>query len=155
MIFKYSSGAIGTRLRYGLASVIALLLAFGVIAVAERPAQADTTYPYSDGCHEFAFDFAYYCLEWTGGYPTGYVRAAVYAFPAKASVGLQECTTGSCQPGNFGVPVWTLVQATYNYPNPAVTPGRRVGKFGAYRVCSQSVPGGVWSCPPYSTYLGD
>jgi hypothetical protein len=154
VIFKYSSGAIGTRLRYGLASVIALLVAFGVIAVAERPAQADTTYPYND-CHAFPMDFGDYCVEWTGGYPNGYVRARVQTFPAKASVGLQECTTGSCQPGQFGVPVWTLVLAAYNYPNPPVTPGRRVGKYGAYRACSQSVPGGVWSCMYYSTYLGD
>ncbi|GIF70298.1 hypothetical protein Ais01nite_83330 [Asanoa ishikariensis] len=155
MIFKDSSRAIGTRLRYGLASVIAALLAFGVVAVTPSPAQAETPYPYSDGCHVFGGDWNLFCLEWTGGYPNGYVRARVAAFPSKASVGLQECTVGSCQPGQYGIAVWTLVQAAYNYPSPPVTAGRRVSKNGAYRVCSQIVPGSVWSCMYYSTYLGD
>jgi hypothetical protein len=152
VILNSSSGAIGTRLRFGLASVMALLVAFGVIAVVETPARADTTYPYND-CHAFSMDFGDYCVEWTGGYPYGYVRARVQTFPAKASVGLQECTI--CQPGSFQVPNWTLVQAAYNYPSPPATAGRRVGKYGAYRACSQSVSGGVWSCMYYSVYLGD
>ena len=157
MIFKYCSGTIGTRLRFGLASVIALVVAFGVNVVAESPAQADTQYPYSDGCYSFAGDFGYYCLQWTGGYPNGYVRALIPMVPTLASVGIEECTSGPCQPGvNYGISNWHLVAASYNYPSmPAVSPAVRVSKFGAYRACSQSVPGGVWTCMWWSTYLGD
>ena len=110
-MFNYSSGAIGTRLRYGLASVIALVVAFGVIVVPASPAQAEEYYPYSDGCFYFNYDIGLYCLEWTGGYPYGYVRARVPAAPRKESVGLFECT--NCGYGQYGHQVWTLVAATY------------------------------------------
>ncbi|WP_432838840.1 hypothetical protein [Dactylosporangium sp. CA-092794] len=138
-----------------MASFLAVLSAVGVIAFAGKPAQADDWY---QQCYDPGLGTVAYCVEYTGGYPSGYARAQI---PGYYGVKLRQCTSAGCRPGAvYGDPVyWSDVTAAYAGPdgNPVYTASVRVGKFSAYQACAQQSPGAIWNCPPerWSVYLGD
>jgi hypothetical protein len=90
------------------------------------------------------------CESWTGGWPTGYVRAGPnthmwYATKLQTSA---SCTADSCFYDVAG-----SLETGYHTYGPYV----KVGKYNWYRACEQSIPGGRWNCAGSKgiAYLGD
>lgn len=149
------SASVRRRLRHVVVGFLGILAALGIIAVG-TPAQAHPGW-YID-CAHLAYSPYYNCVEWTGGWPSGYVRAEI---GGTYGVKLRECHSAGCQASsNSSSPVvWNDVAVAYatSQGNPVVTPSVRVGKYSAYQSCYQTVPGGVWNCAPlrWYVYLGD
>jgi hypothetical protein len=87
-----------------------------------------------------------FCTNWTGGYPSGYVRASsesLYYY----SIRLDQTTTlGSG---------WRTVASATNHARR--TAGVRVGRDSWYRACIRNTATGPWSCQTNinAQYLGD
>jgi hypothetical protein len=89
------------------------------------------------------------CIEWTGSYPTGYVRAGPGSW-LWYSLKLQVCESPGRVNGNCFVDDGVVYGQPY-------TPWKKVGKYGWYRSCFQVIRGGKWNCqnPGDYEYLGD
>lgn len=129
-----------------LQSVFAMFVAFGVLGGSALPAGAATWYTHDRWCGTF---FTQPCdVQYTGGYPTGYVRAA--GTMSQYEVSLQSQTV-------IGGP-WLTVARTYPHSSGTIyTPSVRAGKTSSYRGCVRTVSGGPNLClaPTGPIYLGD
>ena len=90
------------------------------------------------------------CVEWTGGWPSGNVRAS--AGIDYYSIKLQTCSA----PGT------KICQNYIDVPGAVVVGKPRTGwykvsKYGMYRTCVKVVQGSSWACMRnyYTPYLGD
>jgi hypothetical protein len=136
------------NLRRILLSLAVSLVA--IVGLGAAPAQAAyDRYPYSS-CWAVGGDPQEYCVGWTGGYPSGNVRAETvegYYY----SIQLQVC--GGCS----GPTGWSWLTAASATNWSGYTPSVRAGKSSWYKMCAQRFQGGPWACAPNASavYLGD
>jgi hypothetical protein len=124
---------------------VAMLVGLGMLA-ATVPAQAATWYTFSRYCGTF---FTQICdVQYTGGYPSGVVRAS--GSLRQYEVQLQTQTA-------IGGP-WSTVAKTFPQTSKTIhTPSVHAGRSNSYRGCVRTVQGGALLClsPQGTIYLGD
>ena len=135
------------------ASLLAVSIALSTVVTIASPASAHAGWYTKCWSEPFTIAPAL-CTEWTGGWPSGMVRAETFGYYHQ-TLYLQVCA-GCNGPYNWN---WTVAAqaTTVNGVRPRVTPSVKAGKYNSYRVCAKRFAGGSMVCmPSYAgVYLGD